>query len=69
MSSAPLLNPVPYQRERNSNTYARIRPKPFNMPSVNILNHQINGFNNSPVFNNMIVNDNINLSLESLTQV
>ncbi|RVE45967.1 hypothetical protein evm_009370 [Chilo suppressalis] len=51
-------------------TYSRIRPRPPVMP---IMQAPFNGFPNSNTFHNnsfnpMVINDNINLSLESLTQ-
>ncbi|KAM3968251.1 ADD domain-containing protein 1 [Aphomia sociella] len=47
--------------------YPRIRPRTPQLP-MNILNHQFNGYNNTTNNFNMAINDNINLSLESLTQ-
>ncbi|XP_034825669.1 uncharacterized protein ADD1 [Maniola hyperantus] len=61
MPNSPVINPVRFNNDRkltpNFACYSRIRPKPPQMPIM------YNGFNTSPAFC-----DNINLSLESLTQ-
>lgn len=49
-------------------SYARIRPKPSNNMAIPIITTPFNGFPNSSFNNYSVINDNINLSLESLTQ-
>lgn len=74
MSPGPVMfNPIRIQKDKVQ-TYARIRPKlltPVSAPPPHLLaNNQMNGFNAQGMFNNnMVFGDNINLSLESLTQV
>ncbi|XP_039745889.1 uncharacterized protein LOC120623747 [Pararge aegeria] len=62
MSNSPVINPVRFNNDRkltpNFACYARIRPKGPQMPAM------FNGFNTPTTF----TNDNINLSLENLTQ-
>ncbi|XP_061379007.1 uncharacterized protein LOC116766476 isoform X3 [Danaus plexippus] len=60
MPNSTVINPVRFSHERKQsfNTYQRIRPKPPQMPVV------YNGYSNCGTFSN----DNINLSLENLTQ-
>lgn len=68
MPNATMINPIRIQKDNRlpMNSYTRIKPKPH-MPLI--LNNSFNGFQSSAMFTNMVVNDNINLSLESLTQV
>lgn len=69
--------PVPILRFNNverkvvPQSYSRIRPRMPQMPQmpITILNSQFNGLNNINPYSNAVINDNINLSLESLTQV
>ncbi|XP_023946972.1 uncharacterized protein LOC112052208 [Bicyclus anynana] len=62
MSNSPVINPIRFNNDRklsqNFSCYSRIRPKAPQMPLM------YNGFNSTPTFSA----DNINLSLESLTQ-
>ncbi|CAH0721681.1 unnamed protein product, partial [Brenthis ino] len=64
MPNSAVINPVRFNNDRkmqqNFNTYTRIRPKAAGTP----MSIMFNGFNNAATYNN----DNINLSLESLTQ-
>ncbi|XP_049888106.1 uncharacterized protein LOC126382343 [Pectinophora gossypiella] len=69
----PPVQPIAAVRIQPKNianlTYARIKPKPPQMPMTIINNmNNYNGYNNTGILNNMLVNDNINLSLENLTQ-
>lgn len=74
MPTGPVMfNPIRIQKDKVQ-TYTRIRPKlltPVSTPPAHlIVNNQMNGFNTPGMFNNnMVFGDNINLSLESLTQV
>lgn len=68
-----LFSPIRIQKDKVQ-TYTRIRPKLLapvsTAPPHLLLNNQLNGFNAHGMFNNnMAFGDNINLSLESLTQV
>lgn len=68
-----MFNPIRIQKDKVQ-TYTRIRPKlltPVSAPPAHmIVNNQMNGLNAHGIFNNnMVFGDNINLSLESLTQV
>ncbi|XP_063374642.1 uncharacterized protein LOC134662368 [Cydia amplana] len=68
MTSTPnILSPVRFMADRKvvNNTPLRIRPKGPQMP-VPVMT-PYNGYNSAPSYNNFI-NDNINLSLENLTQ-
>lgn len=63
-----IISPVRFNNERKQIiTYPRIRPRAPQMSVQTMINNQFNGFSSSHNYNN-IVNDNINLSLESLTQ-
>ncbi|CAG9792004.1 unnamed protein product [Diatraea saccharalis] len=75
----PMMAPVRIQQDKKpnpfigQNTYTRIRPKPPPIMPIPIVPTSYNGFSSNNTyshnsFNNMVVNDNINLSLESLTQ-
>lgn len=74
LPNSPMMTPIRLANERKPNnisTYARIRPKPPQLP-MGMANCSYNGFGASPNFGVNIYNpisDNINLSLESLTQV
>ncbi|XP_050341963.1 uncharacterized protein LOC126768112 [Nymphalis io] len=62
MPISPVINPVRFSNDRKTphtySNFTRIRPKP---PQMSIM---FNGFNNTATYSN----DNINLSLENLTQ-
>ncbi|XP_047989427.1 uncharacterized protein LOC125228792 [Leguminivora glycinivorella] len=66
MSTPNILSPVRFPGDRKvlNNTSIRIRA---NRPTVMPVMNPFNGYNSVPSFNNFI-NDNINLSLENLTQ-
>ncbi|KAI8440265.1 hypothetical protein MSG28_001632 [Choristoneura fumiferana] len=66
LSSSPIINPVRFVADRKQvTTPIRIRPKGPTLP-IPIMT-PFNGYNNVNTYNNFI-NDNINLSLENLTQ-
>ncbi|KAJ8725044.1 hypothetical protein PYW07_016002 [Mythimna separata] len=73
LPNSPMMAPLRFVNDKKQNhvsTYARIRPKPTQLP-MNIGNCSFNGFNTSPGYGANLYNtiaDNINLSLESLTQ-
>ncbi|KAJ8727019.1 hypothetical protein PYW08_015416 [Mythimna loreyi] len=73
LPSSPMIAPLRFINEKKQNnisTYARIRPKPPQLP-MSIGNCSFNGFNTSSSYGANLYNsiaDNINLSLESLTQ-
>nr|XP_026491084.1 uncharacterized protein LOC113397134 [Vanessa tameamea] len=62
MPNSPVINPVRFSNDRKTpqtyGNFTKIRPKP---PQMSIM---FNGFNNTATYSN----DNINLSLENLTQ-
>lgn len=70
----PVVNPVRFAQDRKPiNSYSRIRPKMPTMP-IPIIPQQFNGFNMNKNntfqnFGNVVPNDTLNLSLDSLTQV
>ncbi|CAH2062786.1 unnamed protein product, partial [Iphiclides podalirius] len=69
MTPPPMMNTVRFNNERKQNPViiSRFKPKPSGIP---ILSHsnQFNGFNNTSTYSNVGSNDNINLSLDNLTQ-
>lgn len=73
LPNSPMMTPIRLSNERKQNnvsTYARIRPKPPQLP-MGMANCGFNGFGASSNFGGNLYNtiaDNINLSLESLTQ-
>lgn len=64
--------PIKFQNIRESKamaTYTRIKPKVTQHLPIPIVNNCFNGYNLNMFQCNNPVNDNINLSLDSLTQV
>lgn len=70
MTPPPMINPIRFNNDRKQNSIliTRFKPKPTGIPILP-QNQQFNGFNNPNPFNNMVTTDNINLSLDNLTQV
>ncbi|CAK1578404.1 unnamed protein product [Parnassius mnemosyne] len=68
MTPPPIMNAIRFGNERKPNSLPipRFRPKPQGIPILP--HHQYNGFNNANPFSNVVPNDNINLSLDNLTQ-
>lgn len=68
LPNSPMINAIrlPNERKQNMSTYSRIRPKPPHLPIA--IANCFNGFGNNAAFYNSVA-DNINLSIENLTQV
>ncbi|XP_059060287.1 uncharacterized protein DDB_G0288805 [Achroia grisella] len=67
--NANMMPPVRFNNERKPFvTYPRMRTRAPQTSMTSLMNSQFNGFNNGNNFSTMVINDNINLSLESLTQ-